>query len=497
MERAAVVETHISVLFFMGDRVYKVRKPVTTPFLDFSTRELRLADCRREVQLNRRLAPDVYLGVHDLVDEDGSPVDHLVVMRRLPADRRLATMIADPHFDDAPLQAVARQVAAFHSRAARAPAIDLAGSVEHLTMLWSTNLEETAPFAGRFLDGALLDRIGRQALEYLDGRHPLLAHRVAERRIVDGHGDLLAEDIFCLDDGPRILDCVEFDPRFRWGDVLYDTSFLAMDLEHLGRADLARRFLAAYREFAGETHPDSLEHWYIAYRALVRAKIACLRADTGQAGAAEEATAFLTQAGRHLDEAEIHLVLVGGLPGTGKTTLAQGLADRLGWPVLRSDEVRKELAGLDPTAPAGAAPFEGIYTPAFTAGAYRELLRRAGVALSWGDCVVLDATWLDPDQRNAARALARRGHAHLHEIRCELEVEEAAARIQARAAALGDASDATPDVLAALAQRAPAPWAAARHVDTSRPPTTVIDDAVRLVRPDRSDPTRCVAGKRV
>jgi aminoglycoside phosphotransferase family enzyme/predicted kinase len=483
VERAAVVETHISVLFFIGDRVYKVRKPVTTPFLDFSTRELRLADCRAEVQLNRRLAPDVYLGVHDVVDEAGAPVEHMVVMRRLPADRRLATMVADPAFDEAHLAAVARSVAAFHSRAGRAPAIDLAGSVEHLSMLWSTNLEETAAFTGRILDGDLLDRIGRQALDYLAGRHPLLAHRVTERRIVDGHGDLLAEDIFCLDDGPRILDCVEFDPRFRWGDVLYDTSFLAMDLEHLGRADLARRFLAAYREFAGETHPDSLEHWYIAYRALVRAKIACLRADGGETGAAGEAAAFLAQAGRHLDEAEIHLVLVGGLPGTGKTTLAQGLADRLGWAMLRSDEVRKGLAGLDHAEPATAAPFEGIYTPAFTAEVYRELLRRAEVALSWGDSVVLDATWLDPDQRDAAHRLAARCHAHLHELRCDLPVDQARDRIRARAASGGDASDATPEVLAALAQH-PAPWPGAHGLDTTRPPIEAITAAVGLVRPD-------------
>ena len=433
-----MVETHISVLFFMGDRVYKVRKPVTTPFLDFSTRERRLADCRAEVQLNRRLAPDVYLGVHTIVDEAGAPVDHMVVMRRLPADRRLATMVADPNFDEAHLVAVARTLAAFHSSAGRAPAIDLAGSVEHLTMLWSTNLDETAAFAGRFIDGPLLDRIRAQALGYLEGRHPLLAHRVADRRIVDGHGDLLAEDIFFLDDGPRILDCIEFDPRFRWGDVLYDTTFLAMDLEHLGRGDLARAFLASYREFAAETHPESLEHWYIAYRALVRAKIACLRADGGETAAAGEAAAFLTQAGEHLDEAETHLVLVGGLPGTGKSTLAEGLADRLGWAVLRSDQVRKELAGLDPTEPAGAPPFEGIYTPAFTAEVYRELLRRAELALGWGDSVVLDATWLDPHQRDAAHRLAARCHCHLHELRCDLAVDEANDRIRARAAAGGD-----------------------------------------------------------
>jgi predicted kinase len=384
--------------------------------------------------------------------------------------------------------AVARQVAAFHARAARAPAIDLAGSVEHLTMLWSTNLEEIAQFTGRFVDGDLLARISRQALDYLHGRHALLAHRVAEGRIVDGHGDLLAEDIFCLDDGPRILDCIEFDPRFRWGDVLYDTSFLAMDLEHLGRADLARRFLAAYREFAAETHPDSLEHWYIAYRALVRAKIACLCAGAGEDAAVRRATDLLAQAGHHLDEAQVHLVLVGGLPGTGKTTVARGLADRLGWAVLRSDEVRKELAGLDPGQSAAAAPFEGIYSSARTAEVYDALLRRGEMALRWGESVVLDATWLDPRQREAARVAARAAHAELHEICCDLDLDEAAARIEARSAAGADASDATADVLAALARRSAPPWTSAWHIDTARPPAEVVDDAVAHVRPDRMPP---------
>ena len=483
MERAAVVETHISVLFFLEDRVYKVRKPVTTPFLDFSTRELRLADCRREVQLNRRLSPDVYLGVHDVIDENRMPVEHLVVMRRLPGRLRLATLVAQASFDEANLTAVARTVAAFHARAARSPEVDLAGSVEHLAMLWTTNLEETAPFTGQYLDGDLHARVWRQALDFLHGRGPLLDQRVHQGRIVDGHGDLLAEDIFCLDDGPRILDCVEFDARFRWGDVLYDVAFLAMDLEHLGRADLARRFLDAYREFAAETHPDSLEHWYIAYRALVRCKVSCLAAADGQGGAGEEAAEFLAQAGRHLDEAEVHLVLVGGLPGTGKSTLAEGLGDRLGWAVMRSDVVRKEIAGLAHHDPAGAAPFAGIYTPARTAETYDELLRRAELALGRGDSVVLDATWLDPRRREAARSLARQAHAHLHEICCDLALDEAAARLRIRAAMGGDSSDATPEVLAALARSSPAPWTEAHLIDTGRPIADVVDHAVLVVRP--------------
>lgn len=480
----SVVETHISVLFFLGDRVYKMRKKVTTPFLDFSTRELRLADCRREVALNRRLAPDVYLGVDDVVDETGQPVEHLVVMRRLPSERRLATMIAAPTFDADHLARVARALAGFHARAERSPAISRAGSIEHLTMLWSTNLDETQPFLGSWLDADLHALIRQSALAYLEGRQPLLTRRIFAGRIVDGHGDLMAEDVFCLDDGPRILDCVEFDPLFRWGDVLSDAAFLAMDLEHLGRPDLGRVFLDRYREFSGETHPESLEHWYIAYRALVRAKVSCLCAAGGDPGAPAQADRFLRQTARHLAAAEVHLVLVGGLPGTGKSTVAQDLADRFAWDLFRADVLRKELAGISPGSHAYDRPFAGLYTAQATAATYAELLSRARIALAGGDSVVLDASWLDPAQRAAARALASDTRSTLHELCCLVDLPEAERRIRARVALGADASDATPEVLATLATRTQVPWEGATVIDTSRPPDRALHAAIAAVRPD-------------
>lgn len=470
------METHISVLVFLGDRVYKLSKPVRTPFLDFSTRELRQADCQREVALNLRLSPDVYLGVLDVCDPTGQPVEHLVEMRRLPDIARLSTMVADPDFDVAHPSRVARRLTAFHEQADRSPEIDLAGSVEHLSMLWETNLAETEPYLGRYLEPLAHAEIARITRAYLAGRQVLLGERVARGRIVDGHGDLLAEDIFCLPDGPRILDCIEFDERFRWGDVLYDTSFLAMDLEHLGRPDLARRFLAAYREFSCETHPASLEHWYIGYRALVRAKIACLAADGGDADAPALAAAFLGQSARELAATEVHLVLVGGLPGTGKSTLAQGLGERLDWDVLRSDELRKEFA-------VGGAEAD-LYNQEMTARTYEELLERARIALQHGESVILDATWLDPAHRQSARRLATRTHAAYHELCCQLDLRQAEDRIRARMALGWDPSDATPQVLASLAARTTTPWPGAAVVDTSAPPARVVDNALPLVRPD-------------
>ena len=162
----------------------------------------------------------------------------------------------------------------------------------------------------------------------------LFAGRISDRRIVDGHADLLADDIFCLPDGPALLDCLEFDDRLRYVDGIDDAAFLAMDLEFLGRPDLAAHFLGRYLAEARDDAPESLRHFYIAYRAVVRAKVDCVRHTQGGAGAADSARAHLRVAREHLREGTVRLILVGGGPGTGKTTLARGIADRVGAQVI-------------------------------------------------------------------------------------------------------------------------------------------------------------------
>ncbi len=165
-------------------------------------------------------------------------------------------------------------------------------------------------------------RVRHLSRRYLSGRDALFDRRIAEGKVIDGHGDLLADDIFCLTDGPRILDCVEFDDQLRYGDVLADVCFLAMDLERLGASDLGARFLAWYRELAAETYPATLAHHYIAFRAHIRAMVACLRGAQGDQAAVGEASRLLGIARDHLGRGQVVLVLVGGLPGTGKSTLA-------------------------------------------------------------------------------------------------------------------------------------------------------------------------------
>ncbi|QGG93684.1 bifunctional aminoglycoside phosphotransferase/ATP-binding protein [Actinomarinicola tropica] len=473
-QAAAVAETHAAVVVFLGDRAYKLRKPVDLGFLDYTTRAARLDAATREVDLNRRLAPDVYLGIADVHDTDGALADHLVVMRRMPVDRRLSTLVTDGAAKvEAEVRRIARVVADFHARAERSDAADECAGRDALARRWRDNTREMTSLVGSVLDREAVEAVDALAARYLAGRGPLIAGRVAEGRAVDGHGDLLADDIFCLDDGPRILDCLEFDDQLRYEDVLADVAFLAMDLERLGRPDLGALFLEAYRDAAGDSWPVAHAHHHIAYRAQVRAKIAAIRASQGDEQSQTAARHLLDLCRTHLDAARIRLVLVGGLPGTGKSTLAAGLGASLGAVVLRSDVVRKELLGVPVDASVAASFGEGAYAPDVTRRVYDELRRRAAEHVGLGASVVLDASWTDAHERDLARLVAREGHADLRELSCVVPQEVAAARIHARAARGGDASDADEAVAAQMAATADA-WPEATEVSTLGTPDAVL-----------------------
>ena len=483
---AAVRETHIGVVFLIGELAYKLKKPVRTAFLDFSTRQRRLAACQREVELNRRLAPDVYLGVADVTGVDGRPCDHLVVMRRMPEDRRLATLLGAgaPLADQ--VRRLARMLASFHTRAQRDPEITVEGGRDALRTRWTEGFEELRRFRGTVLDDALVTELERQALDFLDGREPLFAARQCAGRIVDGHGDLLTGDIFCLDDGPRVLDCLEFDDRLRYLDGLDDAAFLAMDLEYRGATELGVQFLDWYAEFAGDPAPPTLRHHYIAYRATVRAKVACLRSEQGDAtvhdDAREEARRYAEIAARHLRAAEVRLILIGGLPGTGKTTVSDALARELGTVALSSDRVRKELHGIAPHQRAAASYLQGLYSPAATERTYAELLARAARCLAHGESVVLDASWTHTSHRAAAAELARDAHAELIELQCTASPDVITRRLRERTGSLSDADEEIGRAVAAHAD----PWPQASPIATNGSVRAAVAMARRRCDPGHS-----------
>ena len=466
------------MVFLLGGFAYKIKRPVRLGCLDFTSRQARHAVCEREVELNRRLAPDVYLGVGRLRGPIGDEEEPAVVMRRMPDDRRLSDLIRDgaPEAElEDDVRAIARQLASFHASAERAHEVDAECTRDALRARWEGSLQLVRELGAGLVPEDLLAEIEERALCYLSGRRVLFEQRVASLRTVDGHGDLVADDVFCLDDGPRILDCLEFDDQARYVDVLDDVAGLAMDLERLGAPQLAELLVAHYRELAGDSAPDSLVHHFIAYRALVGAKVACLQDD--QEGVADEAVGYAELAVRHLRAGEVRLVLVGGPPGTGKTTLAGEIAERTGYAVFNSDRVRKELAGLapEPTAYRGFAT--GLYDEDHTEATYDTMLRRAGALLVRGDSVVLDASWSDSGHRLAAASLANTACARLVRLRCVLGAPEADARIRARTDTVSDADETT---AAAMRLRA-TPWPESTPVDTSRSREECLRDALNAL----------------
>ncbi len=494
----ATGETHISVLLFGRDLVCKFRKPVRTDFCDFSTPQLRRADCEREVDLNRRLAPDVYLGVGELRPPSAAPpspnagaaapaeataaeVEPFVLMRRLPAATQLSHLLAHEDDVDAELEQVARALARFHAEAERSPDIAADGDRAAVARQWDAALSQLAPFAGKIINEADLADIRALADRWFGGRLPLYLERAREGHVVDGHGDLRADNIFCLDDGPRILDCIEFDDHLRHVDVATDIAFLVMDLRRVGRGRDASHLLNVYEEFAGASLPRSLVELGVAYWALVRAKVACLRWTQGVDTAAAEANQLVFLALEHLRANRPRLVLIGGLPGTGKSTTADGLSAATGWTVLSSDVIRKQRAGFAPEAHHPSPLDSGLYRPDITDATYREMLALATTSLDRGESVILDASWTSAARRQLAAAVAHRTSSELIEIRCVTDPVTAKQRLTLRAVTGSGESDATDAIAEAMAARSE-PWPSAKTLDTTGTRSENVERALALVR---------------
>lgn len=491
-----VVETHGALIFLCGDEAHKIRKPLDLGFLDNRTVEARGEQSRREVALGSRLSPDVYTGVLEVRNpDDDEVIEYVVRMRRLPERQSLATIVRSRQQDGSGsrvtdivgdgLREVARQVAGLHAVSPRSTGIDAAGDPEVIAALWTESLDHLRRLSVGEDAPEIVEDIATLADTYLRGRRPLLTSRIADGRIVDGHGDLLAADVYLTEDGPRIIDCLEFDDRLRFGDAMLDIGFLAMDLDRLGATDLAVVVLHSYREASGDDAPTSLVHHYMAYRALVRAKVTAIRAAQGSGtdsgtgtgtGTGSDSGEGLADARLALELADravdallrgrVRLVLVGGVSGSGKSTLADPVARALGAELLRSDVVRREPRhGRDAEA-SGAPSGDEPYSDEAVRAVYTEMLDRAAGLLAMGRSVVLDATWLDPRRRAEAATVASDAHAELVEISCTAPRDELVRRITGRARVGVDPSEATVAVLdAQLAD--PAPWPDAIEVDTT------------------------------
>ena len=458
-----VVETHISMLFLYGDRVVKVRKPVDYGFVDFTTRERRRADCERELALNRRLAPDVYIGLGTF-DVDDRPVEHGVVMRRLPADRNLGHLLGTGATIDEELHRIVQVLAAFHETADRSAAISSSATATALWQRWQQTEEELDRFIGSVLDRPAYREMTVLASKYLRGRSPLFEERITAGQVCDGHGDLQAADVFCLDDGPRILDCLEFDDQLRHGDVLGDVAFLAADLEHRGAPREATVLLREYERYSGRQFPPSLEHFYTAARAHVRMLVECLQLEQGIPGDPTGPGRLLEQGLGHLRAGKVRLVMVAGLPGSGKSTLAEWLGRQLGAEWVSTDHLRILGRGGPDYSTSGSGASH--YDEASRAAVYEAMCQRAAALLGQGQSVVLDGTWTSAAMRQRAAAVAHDTTSELVELWCDCPTGIRNRRISERGQSELGESDADVTVATLMAQNAD-PWPSAQSIDSS------------------------------
>lgn len=452
------IDTHAAIVFLAGDRAYKIKRAVKLPYLDFSTLELRRSFCEREVALNRRTAPDLYLGVKAITqDADGAfrlggsgrPIEWVVVMRRFSQDDMLDALAARGALSPALLNDLADGVAVFHAKAE--PIItpgDHGGGAAGLRWVIDDNFAELAERPDLFPKPDL-DSIERASRAAFRTREVLLDRRLAEGLVRRCHGDLHLRNICVMNGRPAPFDGIEFNDRLSVIDLFYDLAFLLMDLEQRKLRPAANLVLARYLQRRDDLEGLAALPLFLNTRALVRAKVASTAERVTTEVAARqrhrnESLAYFREAARYLAGGPPRLLAIGGLSGSGKSALALRLAPSLGRSpgaiVIRSDIERKAMYGIDETA---RLPSDA-YAPEVGERVFARMLARARRVLYTGHSAILDGVYARPDQRAAAETLAHAAGAGFLGLWLEAPRETLLARVAARR---NDASDATADVV--------------------------------------------------
>ena len=454
------IETHISTVILAGAHAYKLKKPVDFGFVDFSTLERRRYFCEREVALNSRFAPELYEAVETIAGADGEVLDYAVRMHRFDHAATLDHLVPQGAVKASAMAGFAAELARIHAQLEPVAAGSECGSAATCREQILATLEP--PLDAR-VDAALADAL-RDAV---GAAHARFATRQAQGHVRDCHGDLHLSNIVCHEGRLRAFDCIEFNDSLRVIDTMADAAFLLMDLDRYGAHTLGHAFFNGYLESSGDFDGLDLLPLYLAYRSLIRAKVALL----GNArDAADRAAAHVELARRYLAPAgRPGLVVTYGLSGSGKSHAARQLAERAGFLHVRSDIERRRLAGLDLDDASGSVLGGGLYTPGASAATYEHLHGVARRALVAGFSVVVDAACLSRAQRAPFVALAQELGVPFHLLWCDAPVAELERRIEARRAAGGDPSEATLEVLAAQRENA-------------QPPTEIVP--AHVVRPN-------------
>ncbi len=461
VDGVSLLQTPISWVLLAGAFAYKIKRPVQYPFLDQRSLQRRRWLCEEELRLNRRFAPELYLGVCPIVAHEGGvlmgpearggrTLEHAVRMLRFDSAERLDRLLADGRIEPAALEVFGRRLADIHATLPVATEDAPWGRPGNVCELLLRNLQECADastvFGARESVVALRHPLERRVLQ----AWPWMALRRTAGRVRECHADLHSRNIARWGDRLLAFDCLEYEPAFRWIDLADEIAFLSSDLSARHFGAYAHAFRGAYLERSGDYHACRVLKLYEAHRAVVRAKVAALAAAPAGATRAplrEEHARLIAHAARSLSAAQPRLVLMNGLSGSGKTWLARRIAERLDAVHVRSDIERKRRAGLTALEPSGCALAEGMYSREVSTLVHEDMARAVTNALLGGFTVIVDATLLRREERQRFTELGALAGIRPYMIRCQAPLPVLRARLQARAAAGLDPSEADASVL--------------------------------------------------
>lgn len=439
-----LVQTQMSLVFLTGDYAYKVKKPVNLGYLDYTTLEKRRYFCYQEMELNRRLSPEVYLEVLPVTIDNsyialagrGEVIDYAIKMQQLPMEKTLEQLLPQGKVNQEMLRQVANKMAFFHEHANTSTDIDQYGMPAAILVNTDENKLQTEKYRGITISIHEFQRINEFNQRFISSYRELLLLRVNKGRIRDCHGDLHAAHV-CFTDGIVIFDCIEFNDRFRYCDVASEIAFLAMDIERFGRTDLSKVFVEAYIHFSKDKELLLLLDFYKCYRAYVRGKVESFKFDDSlmprqdREKAQEAARNYFHLAYRYSRGKPI-VIIMSGLVGTGKTTVAWALAEETGFKIISSDITRKELLHIPLTERHHDEFGTGIYSPEFTSRTYDRMFKFAENHLEDGQSVILDASFKRRKERKTAEELAKKYDADFLIIECVISEEEIRQRLEQR-----------------------------------------------------------------
>ncbi len=445
------LETHISHLFLAGDFVYKVKKPVDLGFLDFTDFEKRRHYCEEEVRLNRRLTSGVYLDVREIKHDGeryalngrGETAECAVVMKRLPEEAALNNILSENRLDEKFVEDLARSLVRFYEEAETSEAIDEFGSVQMIQKNCRENFAQLEDHAGKRIDAEIFRFIRSASEAFIHRNRDLFRRRISEKKIRDCHGDLRTEHVYHFE-GVQIIDCIEFNHRFRFQDIAADLAFLVMDIDFRGRLGVALRLLRKYVHETGDRDLMTLIDFYKCYRAMVRLKVNCLQM-ADMENQKNKKPALEAETKRYLELGYRYAVkmmrpvvrAVCGMIASGKSAIAKELSDTFAVRCVRSDVIRKSLFDIPSRQTADAEFGQGLYSEEVTALVYARMLREAQEEVENGRSVVLDATFASRRFRKQALTFAEDAKAFLIFIECACSEDEIKTRLRKRESAPG------------------------------------------------------------